>query len=525
MLPFRSAVRRRFLILVVGVVLVAAGLGGLWFTARFGERLQSRDRRLQYRPRQPLETSAYKLIFENPTAWKANASLEEIAEYWRRSGYRHVERLDRDLAGGNLSAAARIPVYLLKADLLLYEGEARPAFEILEQARALAEADDALAEKYLFTIVYCQGLTGLRIGENDNCILCRGESSCILPISPAAVHTNAKGSRLAVQHFSEYLRQFPNDLEVRWLLNLAHMTLGEYPDKVAPQFLVPLDHWRHCAFDIGKFRDVGHLVGVNRFNMAGGAIMDDFDNDGLLDLVTTSSDPTSPMAYYRNRGDGTFEERAAAAGLAGQLGGLYCVQTDYNNDGLLDVFVCRGAWLAAPVRPSLLRNNGDGTFTDVTREAGLLDPVNSICAAWADYDNDGFLDLFLCCERQPNHLYRNKGDGTFEEVAARAGVQGGGHHCKGAAWIDFDNDGFPDLFLNNLRGAAQLFRNNRDGTFTEVTTAMGINGPVEAFSCWAWDYDNDGWLDLFATCSDGNIEDAVKGLLGKPHRRRRNTGG
>jgi hypothetical protein len=97
--------------------------------------------------------------------------------------------------------------------------------------------------------------------------------------------------------------------------------------------------------------------------------------------------------------------------------------------------------------------------------------------------------------------------------------------CHAANWIDFDNDGFPDLFLNNLRGAAQLFRNNRDGTFTEVTTAMGINGPVEGFSCWAWDYDNDGWLDLFATCYDGNIEDSVKGMLGKPHRRRRNTGG
>ena len=93
-----------------------------------------------------------------------------------------------------------------------------------------------------------------------------------------------------------------------------------------------------------------------------------------------------------------------------------------------------------------MRNNGNGTFTDVTKEAGLLDPINSICAAWADFDNDGFLDLFICCEHGPNRLYRNRGDGTFEEVAAKAGVQGKATCCKGAAWIDYDNDGYPDLF-------------------------------------------------------------------------------
>ncbi|HWB34628.1 MAG TPA: VCBS repeat-containing protein, partial [Rugosimonospora sp.] len=104
-------------------------------------------------------------------------------------------------------------------------------------------------------------------------------------------------------------------------------------------------------------------------------------------------------------GDGTFEDRTKEAGVGGQLGGLNCVQADYNNDGFLDVYVIRGAWLATPMRPSLLRNNGNGTFTDVTKEAGLLDPVNSIAAQWADYDNDGHLDLFVCNERGPCRLY------------------------------------------------------------------------------------------------------------------------
>jgi hypothetical protein len=205
------------------------------------------------------------------------------------------------------------------------------------------------------------------------------------------------------------------------------------------------------------------------------------------------------MAFYRNKGDGTFEDRTEAAGLSTQYGGLNLVQADYNNDGFLDLFIPRGAWLPYPVRPSLLRNNGNGTFTDVTREAGLMDPVNSNCATWADFDNDGLVDLYVCNETGPNRLYRNRGDGTFEEVAARAGVRGKGKWCKGATWFDYDNDGYSDLFLNYLDSTPQLFHNNRDGTFTDVTRTMGITGPNFGFSCWAFDYNNDGWLDLFAT--------------------------
>ena len=140
--------------------------------------------------------------------------------------------------------------------------------------------------------------------------MCRGESSCIFPISPAAVHTNPAGSRLAIEHFTEYLEHFPSDLEVCWLLNLAHMTLGEYPDGVDSRFRLDLSRFFQSEFDIGRFRDVGQSVGLNRFNQAGGAIMDDFDNDGLLDVVVSSLDPTQPLSYFHNKGDSTFEDRA-----------------------------------------------------------------------------------------------------------------------------------------------------------------------------------------------------------------------
>jgi FG-GAP-like repeat/ASPIC and UnbV len=471
---------------------------------------------INYLPRRSFDTSGMLQVSAN-LHWNPAGSLQEIASAWNKPGYRGMQALEKCVSAP--PSAQKVQCLLEWATLANFEGEPRKAYDMLAKLRSEVEEHNALARDFLFTIIFYQGLTALRCGETENCILCRGESSCILPISRAAIHTNPLGSRQAIEHFTEYLRHFDDDYEVRWLLNVAHMTLGEHPNEVDPKFVIRLDHYLHNEFDIGKFHDIGNRVGIDRFNQAGGAILDDFDKDGLLDFVVTSWDPGQPMAFFRNKGDGTFEDRTEAAGLLSQLGGLYCVQTDYNNDGHLDIFIPRGAWHPLAMPPSLLRNNGNGTFTDVTREAGLLYPANSNSATWADFDNDGFLDLFVCCERQPNRLFHNKGDGTFEEVAAKAGVQGRGQFTKGAAWIDYDNDGYPDLFINNLNGPSQLFHNNRNGTFTDVTSSMGINGPFQGFSCWAFDYDNDGWLDIFATSYDRTLPDVIHGLTGEPHDR------
>ncbi len=476
-----------------------------------------------YQEKKPIDTGGFTAVLPGLERWKDNASLEEISQVFRNVGFRNIERIDRNLARPGLSDQHRIVFMLTKAALFNYEGDTNHAYEMLEEARKWLDGKGELAGRWLYTVIYFQGVTALRRGENDNCIMCRGESSCIFPIAPAAVHTNPLGSRLAIEKFTEYLARFPDDLAVRWLLNLAHMTLGEYPGQVDSRYRLTFDRFLHSEFDIGKFRDVGAIVGVNRFNQSGGAVMDDFDGDGLLDLAVTAIDPTKPMAYYRNRGDGTFADQSEPAGVTDQLGGLVCYQTDYNNDGRLDLFIPRGAWFPHPVRPSLLRNDGGGRFTDVTALAGLLTPLNSNAAAWADYDNDGLLDLFIGCERQAHRLYHNQGNGTFAEIAARAGVdQKDGQFCKGVAWIDYDNDRFPDLFLNYLGGTARLFHNNRDGTFTDTTEPMGIDGPFAGFSCWAWDYDNDGWLDICAPSYDLTLQDVVKGLIGREHARHTN---
>jgi hypothetical protein len=467
-------------------------------------------------PRTLFDESGFALVKMGLPNWSGSASLEEVRDIFTDAGRRQLRGVEERLAQPGLEPSVKLDAYIAKSHLYFYDSEPRKAYEELTRGRAVAEADPALARKYLSNLIYLQGIAGLRMGETDNCVLCQGESSCIFPISPAAVHANKEGSRLAVRHFAEYLQRHPKDLGVRWLLNLAYMTLGEYPDQVPAEFLLPMKLIRSDPeHSIGKFKDISHLVGVNRLNSGGSSIMEDFDNDGLLDIVVTSFDPTTPMALYRNKGDGTFEDRTEAAGLKDQLGGMYCVQTDYDNDGWMDIFVLRGAWLQSPLRPSLLRNNHDGTFIDVTRAANLLEAVNAITAGWADYDNDGHLDLFIGCERGRHRLYHNQGDGTFKEVAETAGITVSGVMCLGSCWGDFDGDGYPDLFINYLHGAPQLYHNNGDGTFTDVAVKRGVVAPTSGFACWFWDYDNDGWLDIYATARQGDLSDVVAGLIGR----------
>jgi len=509
-----------------------SSLDGMWMTGsetktnpstretkeRSGRESNSK---IDYQPRTVSDSSGYGWVVGAVQPWPKSYTLEEVGAHFRSSIRSSVSLLDGILADPNLPEDQRASTNFARSTFLNFEGRAEDAYEDLSLARQWVEKQPTIAKEFLYTIIYAQGVTAMRRGENENCIECRGETSCILPIAKAAVHKNTYGSRLAIKHFSEYLDRFPEDGEVRWLLNVAHMTLDEHPLSVPMARLVDIEPFTRQEHAIGKFRDIGAYVGLNRLNQAGGAIMDDFDNDGLLDVVISSFDPTQIMGVYHNDGEGHFVDRTSDFGVSNQLGGLNCVQTDFNNDGWKDVLIVRGAWLPSnlAMRPTLLRNDGGKSFTDVTFASGMGEPLNSIAATWGDYNNDGWLDLFVCCEQQANRLYRNQRDGTFEEVAAKAGVAGGeGFVCKGANWIDFDNDGWPDLFVNHLsRVGAQLYRNQRDGTFENVTKKMGIEGPLNGFSCWAWDFNNDGWQDILATNYCRSVDACVRGMIGQPH--------
>jgi hypothetical protein len=224
-----------------------------------------------------------------------------------------------------------------------------------------------------------------------------------------------------------------------------------------------------------------------------------------------------PLRLFRNNGNGTFTERTLEAGLDGETGGLNIVQADYNNDGYADVLILRGGWFGSEGKfpHSLLRNNRNGTFTDVTEEAGVLSFHPTQTAVWFDYNNDGWLDYFVGNEtsppngeKHPCELFRNNGDGTFTEVAAESGV-GLLAFVKGVTAGDYNNDGRPDLYVSVRDDSNHLYRNdgpkgtNASGKeawqFSDVTAAAGVAEPKMSFPTWFFDYDNDGWLDLFVS--------------------------
>ena len=338
-------------------------------------------------------------------------------------------------------------------------------------------------------------------------------------IFPRALKTNLtpqqrEDLRHAADYFQRYLKRVPEDGEVRWLLNLSFMLSGQYPAGVPKQYLIAPAVFESKE-EVVHFTDVAAKAGLSRNGQAGGVIVDDFDNDGLPDVVTSNVSDCEPLAFYHNNGDGTFTNRAAEAGLTDQTGGLNILQTDYNNDGCKDILVLRGGWEYAR-RKSLLRNNCDGTFTDVTRESGLGATVTATqTAAWADIDNDGLPDLFIGNENAPAQLFLNKGAGTFTEIGAAAGVNKVGF-TKGVVAADYDNDGYPDLYVSALNGDHHLYHNNHNRTFTDVTKEAGVEGPWTTFGALFFDYDNDGWQDLLVAGYGTSVEDVMKGYLKQP---------
>lgn len=469
-------------------------------------------------PRQMLDTSGFALTIPSG-GWDSNATLQQIKQLWLENADTFLKECDDALARRGVSISDQAGAKGSKAAFLMSQGHADQAYELIDDLRTTVEKLGPQGMRHILgTTVFFQGMAALRLGENENCVMCIGDSACIFPIKETAIHKNVRGSTKAVEHFTEYLEAFPNDLEAKWLLNVAHMTLGEYPDKVNPKYLLQMDKFNNPSETLGPYKDVGMAAGINRLNQAGGSIVEDLDGDGWLDLAHTTWDIKTPMCVYQNMRDGTFKDRSANANIEEQTGALNCVQTDYNNDGKMDLYLIRGAWLPYPVRHTLLRNDGDFKFTDVTKEAGLLDAVNSNASQWADYNNDGLLDLFVCCEKQAHHLYKNMGNGKFAEVTKAAGISADDKiFGKGCFWIDYDNDRLPDLFINYYDGTPQLFHNNGDETFSDVTKEMGIDGPFCGFSCWCWDVNNDGWLDIFATCYERTVKDIVKGIVGEPH--------
>ena len=392
------------------------------------------------------------------------------------------------------------------AEALLFEGNTTRAIEELTRAHDLAIA--ARDNKMLLAALKRLSLAWMRVGERTNCQTNHNADSCLLPIRGGGIHVDRKGSYEAIRLFERILVMEGRDYGSMWLLNVAHMTLGTWPDGVPKQWRLPAKAF-DSEYQLPRMPDIAAQVGLGDFTRAGGSSMNDFNGDGRLDIVTSSMDHREPLRMKRQQEDGTFKDVTAEVGLAAQLGGLNFHAFDANNDGRLDLIVQRGAWLGVdgPFPNSLLIQQPDGTFVDRTKEAGVELAIPSQVAVSGDIDADGDLDLFLGGEGMEgsrtdsfySHLFRNKGDGTFEDITKLAGVENG-RFCKGAAFGDYDGDGRADLYIGNMNGGNRLFHNEGDGKFKDVTLDQGVDAPFDTFGTWFFDYDNDGDLDLFATC-------------------------
>ena len=410
----------------------------------------------------------------------------------------------------------------------------REAYEIAQQVPATTKARlPGIEHRTLFELAGAC----LRMGETQNCVACQNSDSCLFPIQGNGVHTDQTGSRMAIQCLDRLLEEDPDHLAAKWLLNLAHMTTGDFPRAVPDEYRISPD-WMTSEAVFPRFTNVAADAGLNTVSLSGGVIVDDFDDDGLLDVVVSDWGDAGQLRFFHNQGDGKFEQRIDEAGIRGLYGGLNLVQADYDNDGDLDIFVMRGAWRPRTGFPvnSLLQNDGQAFFRDVTFEAGLGEnafPTST--AAWADYDNDGDLDLYVGNEQFPNQLFQNDGLGHFTDVAASARV-GNGLFTKAVTWGDYNGDDYPDLYVSNYgvpsegdgfdSGVAsltskagepnRLYRNNRDGTFTDVANQLGVTEPLLSFAAWFWDYNNDGALDLFVATYDGSVDSIAADVFGMP---------
>ena len=393
-----------------------------------------------------------------------------------------------------------------RAQTLLENGDEKAAVELLEKIVDFVKTVPQSRAVALPAL----GMAYLRLAERKNCILNHSNESCIMPIEGMGIHQDKEPSKKAIECFKTALSEHPDDYDSRWLINIAYMTIGAYPNEVPKQWLI-LGLDSQGKIKVNQFKDIAEDLGIGKSSMAGGLIIDDFDNDGNLDIIYSSWGLSDPLHFYRNTGDGNFVDVSEKSHISRFKGGLNMVQTDYNNDGNLDFFILRGGWQgyegAVHQANSLIRNNGDGTFTDVTLKAGIFSEHPTQTASWNDFNNDGWLDLFIGNEstsataQHPCELFINNKNGTFTNVAEKIGLDIK-VFAKAVATGDYDNDGWIDVFVSTMGNQKVLLHNKgKSGNgfgFDMVSDKAGFPKEFKegTFPSWFFDYDNDGWLDL-----------------------------
>lgn len=400
-------------------------------------------------------------------------------------------------------------------------GDNDKAIKHLERAlNRIFKGQVAATEDAAENVVLLTALAWLRKAEIDNCLSSENAETCIFPITREGISASPEAAEKSMSYLTMLLKRRPRNLTARWLLNIAAMSVGRYPDDVPEPLRIPTNRFDAEA-PLAAFENISRQAGTDIVSLSGGMIADDFDLDGRIDMAVSDCHPSGQLRILRNIGDNHFADVTSQAGIEGITGGLNLIQADFDNDGLLDIFVLRGAWLLENgCQPnSLLHNLGDGRFEDITLDAGLAAPkaewpnAPTQTGSWSDFDLDGDLDLCVGNEKLPLQLYRNDSNGQFVEISESVGL-GLTRFIKGVIWGDYDHDGDPDLYISCLDGPNLLFRNDA-GKFTDVAESLNVQKPLKSFATWFWDYNNDGHLDLFVTSYAASVEDIALDYLGE----------
>jgi len=443
------------------------------------------------------------------------AMFNEVASIYQKIDPTKIDYLFNKRRSAGMKRQLTQMQYPQKLNLqLLYAKELMRCNKIEESIKVTKEIDKALIdykinlpnnikEKYLTL----KAIINIRKGELDNCINAHHSTSCILPFSEYAVHKKKEGSQKAVEYLKTVLQINPENYQAIWLLNICHQTLGTPPHKIDSKYNLNIPKinseqpWKNKAQELK----------VNFDGLAGGAIADDFNNDGLIDIICSSWGEGDGLKYYENTTTGKFKDKSKSSNLNKVFGGLNINQCDFNNDGFLDIFVMRGGWFEdqGKIPNSLLKNNGDGTFTDVTKQAGLYTLAPTQTSTWCDFNLDGNLDLFVANESSSraqfkNELWINNGDETFTNKINGSGLeQTGFYKACSQVELEFENHK-PALFLSNYRGSNKLYAytvktGGNDLEFVDISEQYGIHDPITSFSSFAFDYNNSGSENIFVS--------------------------
>lgn len=432
-----------------------------------------------------------------------NGDPEELYHWNKRLASLYQSRL----LNADQQGAKKMQVWFQYCTQLLNAGE---NIACIEEINALLKQQNTTFENLIseqaLPVAELLALAHLRLGEVENCRANHNEYSCIVPLKQEAFHKNKAGSEMAVSLYTKILDKFPED-KYKWLLNVAYMTLGQYPDGVPKKYLLPFPNWKMEQKNFKPFKEVALNLGIARNGLSGGVCFDDFNNDGYIDIFTTSYGMLDQCKLFLNNGK-QYIDATEKAGLTGIVSGLNCLHADYNNDGFKDILILRGAWLGKGGKHpnSLLKNNGDGTFSDVTKAAGIFSLKPTQSAAWADVNKDGYLDLFVGNEanKEEAHtaeLFINQKNGTFKEQASAFGLGNIIGFTKGVSFGDINKDGWPDLYVSML-GSKNLLFKNQEGKFVNISAKAKVQEPITSFPCWFWDVNNDGYDDIFVSSYD-----------------------